>query len=123
MQEIHGPLRVCGGLEDRPLVALEGFEPRLDEWSGFEQFEAVLQRPGPWIAGVEILFGQGTSHGSCERGSYSEGINLGLAVGSYIRSISDRSNQPCFITVVSSWLGASLYAISARLCCARVQVT
>ncbi len=30
----------------------------LQEWTNFEQFEAALQRPGPWIAGIDFPFGQ-----------------------------------------------------------------
>lgn len=30
----------------------------LSEWSGFEEFEAALSRPGPWIAGLDFPFGQ-----------------------------------------------------------------
>ncbi len=31
---------------------------RLEEWSSFTAFEAVLQRPGPWVAGIDFPFGQ-----------------------------------------------------------------
>lgn len=30
----------------------------LSEWSRFEEFEAALKRPGPWIAGIDFPFGQ-----------------------------------------------------------------
>ncbi|CRI64710.1 conserved hypothetical protein [Thiocapsa sp. KS1] len=30
----------------------------LTEWRDFEGFEATLQRPGPWIAGIDFPFGQ-----------------------------------------------------------------
>jgi hypothetical protein len=30
----------------------------LERWSTFTQFEAALQRPGPWIAGIDFPFGQ-----------------------------------------------------------------
>jgi hypothetical protein len=30
----------------------------LEEWSDFSGFERMLQRPGPWIAGVDFPFGQ-----------------------------------------------------------------
>ena len=30
----------------------------LEEWDSFEQFEEALQRPGPWIAGIDMPFGQ-----------------------------------------------------------------
>lgn len=30
----------------------------LQEWSGFSEFERALQRPGPWIAGIDFPFGQ-----------------------------------------------------------------
>jgi hypothetical protein len=30
----------------------------LEEWSDFSEFERELQRPGPWIAGVDFPFGQ-----------------------------------------------------------------
>ena len=30
----------------------------LTEWPGFDGFEALLQRPGPWIAGIDFPFGQ-----------------------------------------------------------------
>jgi hypothetical protein len=31
---------------------------RLEEWSDFTSFEAVLARPGPWISGIDFPFGQ-----------------------------------------------------------------
>ncbi len=31
---------------------------QLTEWRDFEDFEAALQRPGPWIAGIDFPFGQ-----------------------------------------------------------------
>ncbi len=31
---------------------------QLHEWTSFEEFEAVLHRPGPWIAGLDLPFGQ-----------------------------------------------------------------
>lgn len=30
----------------------------LTEWHRFEEFEAALRRPGPWIAGIDFPFGQ-----------------------------------------------------------------
>jgi hypothetical protein len=30
----------------------------LKEWTDFAAFELVLQRPGPWIAGIDFPFGQ-----------------------------------------------------------------
>ena len=30
----------------------------LQEWHNFEAFEAFLQKPGPWIAGIDFPFGQ-----------------------------------------------------------------
>ena len=30
----------------------------LEEWSTFSAFEEALQRPGPWIAGIDFPFGQ-----------------------------------------------------------------
>ena len=30
----------------------------LEEWSSFDGFEEALQRPGPWIAGIDFPFGQ-----------------------------------------------------------------
>jgi len=30
----------------------------LEEWRDFEAFETALQRPGPWIAGIDFPFGQ-----------------------------------------------------------------
>lgn len=30
----------------------------LNEWTGFSAFEEALQRPGPWIAGIDFPFGQ-----------------------------------------------------------------
>jgi hypothetical protein len=30
----------------------------LSEWCSFEPFEAALRRPGPWIAGIDLPFGQ-----------------------------------------------------------------
>lgn len=40
-------------LEDGVLTAQE-----LQEWNSYEQFEASLQEPGPWIMGVDFPFGQ-----------------------------------------------------------------
>ena len=40
---------------------LEGTHLRADElseWPAFEAFEQALQRPGPWIAGIDFPFGQ-----------------------------------------------------------------
>ncbi len=37
-------------------LRLEAGEPT--EWRDFEGFEAALQRPGPWIAGIDFPFGQ-----------------------------------------------------------------
>ncbi|WP_249150785.1 DUF429 domain-containing protein [Bradyrhizobium sp. JYMT SZCCT0180] len=31
---------------------------RLEQWTEFDQFELALQRPGPWIAGIDFPFGQ-----------------------------------------------------------------
>ena len=31
---------------------------RLSEWPCFKEFEAALQKPGPWIAGIDLPFGQ-----------------------------------------------------------------
>lgn len=31
---------------------------RLEEWTGFAGFEAALCSPGPWIAGIDVPFGQ-----------------------------------------------------------------
>ena len=31
---------------------------KLEEWTLFSEFEEVLQRPGPWIAGMDFPFGQ-----------------------------------------------------------------
>jgi hypothetical protein len=31
---------------------------RLSEWPGFDEFELALNRPGPWIAGIDFPFGQ-----------------------------------------------------------------
>ncbi|MGR9108039.1 MAG: DUF429 domain-containing protein [Gammaproteobacteria bacterium] len=31
---------------------------KLHEWPSFEAFEATLQKPGPWIAGLDFPFGQ-----------------------------------------------------------------
>jgi hypothetical protein len=31
---------------------------RLEHWPSFEQFEAALQNPGPWVAGIDFPFGQ-----------------------------------------------------------------
>lgn len=31
---------------------------RLAEWTGFNDFERALERPGPWIAGIDFPFGQ-----------------------------------------------------------------
>lgn len=39
--------------EDQTLIA-----QNLEEWSDFEAFEAGLNRPGPWIAGIDFPFGQ-----------------------------------------------------------------
>jgi hypothetical protein len=30
----------------------------LEEWTDFTAFEQALQRPGPWIAGIDFPFGQ-----------------------------------------------------------------
>lgn len=30
----------------------------LQEWTSFDAFEAALQKPGPWIAGIDLPFGQ-----------------------------------------------------------------
>lgn len=30
----------------------------LHEWTNFEEFEAALEQPGPWIAGIDFPFGQ-----------------------------------------------------------------
>lgn len=30
----------------------------LCEWQGFSEFEAALKKPGPWIAGIDLPFGQ-----------------------------------------------------------------
>jgi len=30
----------------------------LSEWQNFEAFEVALERPGPWIAGIDFPFGQ-----------------------------------------------------------------
>ncbi|MFT5176120.1 MAG: hypothetical protein ACI8W7_004314 [Gammaproteobacteria bacterium] len=43
---------VCS-LDDGHLRAGE-----LQQWRSFEDFEAALQRPGPWIAGIDMPFGQ-----------------------------------------------------------------
>lgn len=40
-------------LEDHTLQALG-----LSEWTDFTEFEAALQEPGPWIAGIDFPFGQ-----------------------------------------------------------------
>jgi hypothetical protein len=29
-----------------------------EDWSDFSGFEEMLQRPGPWIAGIDFPFGQ-----------------------------------------------------------------
>jgi hypothetical protein len=31
---------------------------RLEEWSSFAAFEEALERPGPWVAGIDFPFGQ-----------------------------------------------------------------
>ena len=40
-------------LEDSILIAVT-----LKEWHGFDDFEAALRQPGPWIAGMDFPFGQ-----------------------------------------------------------------
>ena len=40
-------------LEGETLIAGE-----LQEWQSLEQFERALERPGPWIAGIDFPFGQ-----------------------------------------------------------------
>ena len=30
----------------------------LQEWEGFHEFEGALRKPGPWIAGIDLPFGQ-----------------------------------------------------------------
>lgn len=40
-------------LEDAHLRA-----ENLSEWPGFDGYEAILERPGPWIAGIDFPFGQ-----------------------------------------------------------------
>src|ERR1700733_9726108 len=44
-----------GALEGRVLHIAPG---ALERWSTFEQFEGALQKPGPWIAGIDFPFGQ-----------------------------------------------------------------
>ncbi len=40
-------------LECKHLIAND-----LTEWRGFDGFEEILERPGPWIAGMDFPFGQ-----------------------------------------------------------------
>jgi hypothetical protein len=50
---------------DKPLIRLScSFDGQVllagdfQEWSTFSAFEEALQRPGPWIAGIDFPFGQ-----------------------------------------------------------------
>src|SRR5512147_3266179 len=50
---IRKPIVVASGRVDRNAFCLGAFE----EFSGWEDFESWLRRPGPWIAGFDFPFG------------------------------------------------------------------
>jgi hypothetical protein len=49
----------------KPIICLQGVlegdhlrAGGVTKWPGFGAFEALLRRPGPWIAGIDFPFGQ-----------------------------------------------------------------
>jgi len=50
----------------------------LEEWTDFTAFELALQRPGPWIAGIDFPFGQARRFIETSAGHAGGGITFAM---------------------------------------------